>query len=283
LDKVNGYEALKAMHTQCPNCRKTYPIPKKNARGKKAQIYCVDCKKKFDVSTLAKENASALVAEAKAEFIPKPASNRKKKPEKKLENQTFQVNLSAFLKKDSPSAVIPNPVEPDSVSDPLPWEVDKKEPLTLSMPWLAGFISGLLLLLGQIIYFERHNWSQNPVYRPNLEKLCSWLGCKLPNYESLNELAVLQGSFTPNTDNTIVFKAVINNQAAFNQKLPNIKLTLLDYNEQVLAQRIFLPKEYLAQANRKDSLIAADQTLEASLTIISPKTPIGGYNFDLVY
>jgi Protein of unknown function (DUF3426) len=271
------------MHTQCPYCQKTYPMPKKNVRGKKAKIYCVDCKKKFDVATLANENASALVAEAKAEYIPKPISNRKNKPEKKSENQAFQVNLSAFLKKDRSVAVNPNPVEPDSLSDRLPWEMDEKKSLNLSTPWLVGFISGLLLLLWQIIYFESHNWPQNPVYRPQLEKLCSWLGCKLPNYESLNELAVLQGSFTSNTDNTIVFKAVINNQAVFNQKFPNIRLTLLDYNEQVLAQRVFLPNEYLAQANRKDSFIPADQTLEASLTIIPPKTAIGGYNFDLVY
>jgi hypothetical protein len=270
------------MYTQCPDCRKTYPVTKKHTRAKKAQIYCTDCKKKFNVSALLNESSAVLVTEAKAEFIPKAESKRQPRQKKKSARNPYSINASSFLKAVKPTDTSNIPLESSPVPEKLPWE-EKDENKPIHFSWLTGLITGLFLLLGQIIYFEHGKWPQNPAYRPQLEKLCQWLGCELPDYENLNELAVLQGSFTPNPGNTIAFRAAINNQASFRQKLPNIKLTLIDYNEQLIAQRIFVPKDYLSDAKRSHFSIDPDETLEASLTIAAPKTAIGGYNFDLLY
>jgi Protein of unknown function (DUF3426) len=282
------------MFTQCPDCHKTYPVTKKQARAKKAQIFCTDCKKKFVVSALLdkkptepttpiqlNKKPSELVTEAKAEYIPKPESTKKPRPKKKATPvPPLPINISTFLRKNSHAPATANPVVSDPVPERLPWEVEKKDP---SNQWLTGFIIGLVLLIGQFIYFEHANWPQNPSYRPQLEKLCLWLGCQLADYQNLTELSVLQSSFTPNADNTIVFKAAVTNQAPFKQRLPNIKLTLLDYSEQLFAVRIFSPKDYMADMKRTTTSIAPDETVEVSLTIAAPKTPVGGYNFDLVY
>jgi Protein of unknown function (DUF3426) len=267
------------MFTQCPDCRKTYPVTKKHKRGKKTLIFCGDCKKKFDASVLLNEKSTALVTEAKAEYIPKPEFNQKPSLKKKSRNYLYLTNIGGFLRKNISKTAAINPVGSAPVPERLPWEVEKKP---VNVLWVVGFIMGSLLLLGQVIYFESAKLSQNSSYRPQLEKLCRWLGCQLPDYQNLNEFAVLQGSFTPSGDNTMVFKAVINNQAVFRQRLPNIKLTLLDYNEQIFAQRVFAPKDYSFGANTYFS-IPPDENVTASLTIAAPKTPIGGYNFDLIY
>ncbi len=268
------------MFTQCPDCHKTYPVTKKQSRGKKAQIFCTDCKKKFNVSAFLPEQPTALVTEAKAEYIPKAESSRKPAQKKKLRLSPYSINISGFVKKAIPDTVSANPSGASPTPERLPWEIAKP---STHVPWATGFIVGLILLIGQLIYFEHDNWVQNPDYRPHLEKLCRWLGCQLPDYENLADFAVLQGSFTPDAENNMVFKAAINNQAAFQQRLPKIKLTLLDYSEQTFAQRVFLPKEYL-QASKKPSFsIAPDETIEANLTIVQPKTPIGGYSFDLIH
>ena len=321
------------MFTQCPDCRKTFPITKKQLRGKKALIFCSDCKKNFNALTLLDEKSTALVTEAKAEYIPKPNANQKSSTKKKSEtkrhsiteilgklkplmvrqgspgrsrrthhewNQPIAVRPEPFdntqenpvegliqgslhssnvLSKASSNTATINPAVLEPAIERLPWEVEKKP---INVLWFVGFIIGSLFLLGQLIYFESGTFSQNVSYRPQLEKLCRWLGCQLPDYQNLEEFAVLQGSFKPNADNTITFKAVINNQAPFKQRLPNIKLTLLDYNEQIFAQRIFDPKDHISGMGTHLT-IAPDATVAVSLTIAAPKTPIGGYNFDLIY
>jgi predicted Zn finger-like uncharacterized protein len=298
------------MFTQCPDCRKTFPITKKQLRGKKALIFCGDCKKKFNALTLLDEKSTALVTEAKAEYVPKSDFNQtpspKKKPEIKQHSMTETLGkLPPLLVRQSSPVAFDQPQKNPSegniqgisrivskisftnsspaISEPaperLPWEVERKP---ANIKWFLGVIVGSIFLLGQLLYFESGKLSQNVSYRPVLEKLCRWLGCHLADYQNLDEFVVLQGSFTPNDDNTITFKAVINNQAAFKQRLPNIKLTLLDYNEQIFAQRIFDPKDHISGAGMHLA-IAPDATVAVSLTIAAPKTPVGGYNFDLIY
>lgn len=298
------------MFTQCPDCRKTFPITKKQLRGKKAQIFCGDCKKKFNALALLDEKSTVLVTEAKAEYIPKADFNQTPRPKRKSEIKQHSITetlskLPPLLVRQSPSETFDqahkNPVEGNlqgissifskssftnsspAISEPtperLPWEAEKKP---ANIQWFMGVIVGSIFLLGQLLYFESSKLSQNVSYRPALEKLCRWLGCHLADYQNLDEFAVLQGSFAANSDNTITFKAVINNQAVFKQRLPNIKLTLLDYNEQIFAQRIFDPKNHIPGAG-KHLAIAPDATVAVSLTIAAPKTPIGGYNFELNY
>jgi predicted Zn finger-like uncharacterized protein len=269
------------MFTQCPDCRKTIPVDVEQLRGKNALVFCSTCSKKFNALEMLNEKSTGLIAEANTEFIAKADFKHKPKSKKKLRNrQQANTNVGTEPKDNSfDEAVINEPITP-STTERLPWEVEKTP---VNINWRLGFIGGFLLLVGQIVYFESGKLSQNPSYRPSLEKLCHWLGCQLADYENLAELAVLQGSFTPNADNTIVFKAVINNQASFKQRLPNIKLTLFDYNEQISAQRIFAPKDYLTGKATTNFSIAPDETVETQLIITVPKPPIGGYNFDLIY
>lgn len=271
------------MFTQCPDCRKIYPVTKKQLRAKKPQIFCSDCKKKFNASALLNQKSSELVTEAKAEYIPKTESKRTPSPKKKSEYLPYSINISGFLKhanSDSTTATAKSTDSDPTLEERLPWEAENK---SFNINWFVGFIIGLAILFAQFLFFESGKLSQSVAYRPTLENLCRWLGCRLADYENLAEFTVLQGSFTPNADNSIVFKAAINNQAPFKQRLPNIMLTLQDYNEQPISQRIFFPKEYLKDVKRTNFSIAPDETIEASLTIAEPKTPIGGYHFDLIY
>ena len=113
--------------------------------------------------------------------------------------------------------------------------------------WRAGLVIALLLLAGQIMYFEGTTLSRNPTFRPGLEKICRQLNCQLPAYKNPDEFAVLQGSLSALPDRSLLFRAVIRNRAAFAQPYPNLELTLLDYAENPFARRIFRPQDYLPQ------------------------------------
>lgn len=161
----------------------------------------------------------------------------------------------------------------------MPWENIK---LPDTAPWRWGLLLGALLLIAQAVYFEGHAISQNPAFRPWLEKLCSHLNCQLPAYKNLDEFTVLHGSFAMLPDRNYAFKAIISNQALFKQPYPNIKLTLLDFSGTAFAHRIFRPQDYLP-AYVAATGIAADAGAEINLNIAAPQTPVGGYTFELIY
>lgn len=147
--------------------------------------------------------------------------------------------------------------------------------------WKFGVILGVFMLIGQIVYFEGYAFSQNVAMRPFLSKLCRFVNCQLPVYKNLDELNILQSSFTSLSEQSYLFRVVLNNQADFPQDYPNIRLTLLDYNGNPFAYRVFHPSEYLAE-DSDATVMDADATTEISLKIAAPNGKIGGSSFDLV-
>jgi predicted Zn finger-like uncharacterized protein len=162
----------------------------------------------------------------------------------------------------------------------LPW--DKASSMPGNTFWRPGLLIGLLILIGQIIYFEGYALTQNPAGRPGLAKLCQLIKCQLPVYKNLDEFSILHGSFTPLPDQNYAFRLVMSNQSAFAHPYPNIKLTLFDYSGNAFAHRIFQPRDYLPEVAVAQS-IAADAITEISLKIAAPETKIGGSTYELVY
>ena len=166
------------------------------------------------------------------------------------------------------------------ITTALPWEKEHLPPGRAY--WSFGALLAALLLTVQIVYFEGAAFIQNPKFRPAMEKLCQPLSCQLPVYKNLDEFTVMQGSFTPLPDGNYTFTAVISNQASFAQNYPNIQLILQDYTGRSFTQRIFHPQEYLSE-NAMAANMPPDATIAISLKIAAPKTPVGGYNFELTY
>jgi hypothetical protein len=161
----------------------------------------------------------------------------------------------------------------------LPWE---KPPIKLSIYWTLGLGINILLLLGQSFYFEARTISQNPKFRPSLEKVASGLHHPLPLYQNPDELTVLHSSFEPQADNSRVLKVSIINQADFSQAYPNIKLTLLNEAGNSFSHRTFKPSDYLAPALINTTLVA-DASADIALQLAAQQTPIGGYSVELLY
>ncbi len=270
------------MFTQCPDCKKLYPVTKKQSRAKKTKFYCSNCKKKFNAPV----SSSAVQARFNTGLEIEDLSVRRAGQEpsaelKQEQNSDFQLtDASRFLKNRLPSVEDAESQHQADEIGLLPWEAEKP-PLTIN--WLLGFMAGLILLTAQLLYFESSAWIQHPACRIYLEKICQWFGCRLAEYRNLAEIAVLQSSLSATDDGSFLFKAVLNNQGVFRQLLPDIKISLLDYNDQVFAQRIFNPAIYWPGAKSlQNPVIAADETVEISLTFAKIETKIGGYRFELV-
>lgn len=149
--------------------------------------------------------------------------------------------------------------------------------------WHIGLIIALLLLVGQIVYFEGTALSLNPAVRRGLEDICRQLNCRLPAYRNLDQFAVLQGSLSILPDRSQLLRASVSNQAAFAQPYPNLQLTLLDYAENPFSRRTFRPQDYLTEAPNATSTMLPGAITAISLNIAAPKTKVGGYTLKLIY
>jgi hypothetical protein len=161
----------------------------------------------------------------------------------------------------------------------LPWN---REIVPGRSYWRAGLVAALLILGGQIVYFEGVTISRNPLYRSSLEKICRQLNCKLPAYENPDEFAVLQSSLSALPERNQLFRATISNRADFSQPYPNLDLTLLDYSGDPFTRRIFKPQDYLPETLIKP-VVQPDASMVISLNIAALKTKVGGYTFKLIY
>lgn len=145
--------------------------------------------------------------------------------------------------------------------------------------WRLGSVLAVLVLLGQVLYFEGGALIRRPLLRAGLQSICDRLACRLPPYKNLEEWTVSHGDLRLMPDKNYVFSAAITNQAAFPQACPDLKLVLLNFNGQAIAERIFTGRQYSAAAS-----LATNETAEIRLTVIAPPEPakIGGYTFALL-
>jgi len=150
---------------------------------------------------------------------------------------------------------------------------------TNTVPWGLGYSICIMLFIFQIVFFEGYKLTQNAALRPWLAKACGYFDCQLPPYKNLSEFTILHGSFEPTANKHYVFKAVFTNQSAFEQALPSIKLTLLDFTGRAFAKRIFHPQGYSNQAHK---LIEPEMSEEITMEIAAPSTKTGGYRFEFI-
>ncbi|MGR9115595.1 MAG: zinc-ribbon and DUF3426 domain-containing protein [Gammaproteobacteria bacterium] len=170
------------------------------------------------------------------------------------------------------------PVEaPTAVVTELPWTPQLQ---LASGFWRLTLALSLITLTGQMLYFEAPKALQSATLRPWFEKACSLLQCELPSYRKLDDFAIVHSELTPSGDNHLVFQASIHNQAEFQQRLPDLKLTFMNLTGEHFAQRIFSPDQYKATSS---NFIGPDQPFEISLDIAPSNTAvIGGYTFELI-
>lgn len=164
------------------------------------------------------------------------------------------------------------------LDEDLPEQDQRAKPQPqMSLVWPLAFAAMFLLLVAQIIYFEGSHLIMQPRLKAGLDAVCEAVHCRLPIYRNLDELVVFYSDLQVQTDHSYLFTAAISNQALFPQAAPDLKLTLLSFNGQPIAERVFSAPQYLSGPTQ----LAADQAAEIRLAIVAPVTSIGGYTFTL--
>tara|TARA_R110002072_G_scaffold4650_5_gene32234 strand:+ start:17018 stop:18208 length:1191 start_codon:yes stop_codon:yes gene_type:complete len=164
--------------------------------------------------------------------------------------------------------------------DPTP----KKNWLTGTVLFLVN-LALLILLITQASWFHYEKLVKYPKLAEAYKFACSQLGCTLPVLSDVSKIENrnLVVRSHPTTFNALIIETIITNHANFEQKFPNISLTFSNINNQVVAQRLFKPSEYLNQDVLEWPGMPSEQPIQITLEIIDPGAEAVNYkmNFHL--
>jgi predicted Zn finger-like uncharacterized protein len=142
----------------------------------------------------------------------------------------------------------------------------------LQWPWYAASALALLLLGGQLLYFNSSQIDPTSNLWPMTKWLCDSLDCPLKANRDVSKIAStdLVVRTHPSAVNALLVDAVITNNASFNQPFPNLTLVFENLQGSVVAQRTFVPQEYLHGELRGVTSMPSRQPIKLELEIIDP-------------
>ena len=152
---------------------------------------------------------------------------------------------------------------------------------------MLGWAFGILLLLSaalaQFTWLERSRLQEYPGVRQALEQVCGLVGCRLEPRRAPERIKILDRSVTnhPTIADALQIQVIFSNKAAFRQPYPKLRLGLYSTNNELVAQRLFNPDEYLADGGGSEhSLLRPDQQVQVDMALEDPGDTVTGFRFD---
>lgn len=157
----------------------------------------------------------------------------------------------------------------------LPWLKEQKS--ANPVLWQLGVLTMLLLLVAQGMYFEGNRLLGVAQIQAVATQLCQSLHCTIPRYRNLDDWSISHSDLQPYLQGQYLFSAAISNQADVVQPFPDLKLTLLGFNGQPVAERVFSPWQYVDEAE-----LAGEGTRGIQLWLAQPAAAVGGFNVSVL-
>ena len=175
----------------------------------------------------------------------------------------------------------------DPATNLYEWEFKAAPKLPRTRLW-----SGLSLLLAvaaivQAAYaFRTHLMVNYPQVRPLYEQACLWISCEIGLPRLADQLDIDASDLqliNPQKRNEVELTALVRNRARVAVEYPAFELTLTNEKEQVVARRVFLPDEYLADETDKKEGFAGRGELAVRLFLDIGPLGAAGYRIYLFY
>lgn len=153
-------------------------------------------------------------------------------------------------------------------------------------PWVLASLLLLAGLAGQSVYFLRDTIAASyPPTRPMLEQACAHLQCRigLPQQHDLLNIESSDLHADPARANIVVLTSTLRNRALHVQAYPTLELTLTNIKDEMVARRIFTPREYVQKAESITQGIPAKGDVAVKLLMDLGELKAEGYRLYLFY
>jgi predicted Zn finger-like uncharacterized protein len=152
--------------------------------------------------------------------------------------------------------------------------------------WWFGSAFLVLALAGQGAYRYRGEIAVLlPEAKPLVHGICAELGCDVPLPRRAELLGIessdLQAEST--LPSVMVLTATLRNRAGFIQAFPALELTLTNAQDQMVARRVLMPRDYAPQGTRPEPGFAAGSELQIRVHIEAAALKPIGYRLYLFY
>ncbi|UZE96716.1 DUF3426 domain-containing protein [Alkalimarinus alittae] len=148
--------------------------------------------------------------------------------------------------------------------------------------WSTLNILLLVTLLAQLSWFHYDKLAQFEQLRPFYEKGCQLVGCQLPDLVDTTKIKSqnLVVRSHPTARKALIIDTVIVNQAPYDQPFPNLALYFSDLNNNVIAQRLFEPSDYLSGEIKNWPAMPKNTPIHISIEILDPGKNAVNYKID---
>ncbi|WP_323816245.1 DUF3426 domain-containing protein [Cellvibrio sp. NN19] len=149
--------------------------------------------------------------------------------------------------------------------------------------WPSLSILALLALIIQVGWFKFDYFSRVEPYRTGYLFLCPYLGCQVPTLVDTRRIIAsnLVVRQHPDTEGALAVDVMLINSAPFDQPFPDLTLTFTDIDENQVAARRFIPKDYLGGELAGQELMPQNQKVYITLDLVDPGAEAVNYHISI--
>lgn len=138
--------------------------------------------------------------------------------------------------------------------------------------WSSLALVCALALVAQLGTYNIETWARQPNLRNYYAQLCPLLGCTLPSVTDPRQVKVsnLVIRSHPRMSNALLIDTVLLNRAPFAQPFPPLEIQFSDLNGTLVAQRRFMPREYLGGEMAGQANMPSNQPVHIAIEIMDP-------------
>lgn len=129
------------------------------------------------------------------------------------------------------------------------------------------------VLVTQLSVFRSTQINQQfPALRPLVAHICAFFDCEYSGPRKVDEIRLLNRDIRaiPERDGVLLIIATMVNEAGFAQPYPDFEIVLSDLAGTIVAQRRFVPNEYLGDLGREHPLMEPGIPVQVQLEVLDP-------------
>ncbi len=278
-----------ALVTLCPDCGTTYRVRAEQLQAHGGKVSCGQCQSIFNgFSTLITVDESEITHPIQSANQSSADSNDNNELTSSFssdwgEESTEDTEDTEGTEGTEDTEGTESTEDVDDLYNPFDQELTPKS----SRTWALASLFMVILLLAQVTHIFRLELTEiAPGTRPYLEKYCAILSCTLPYPQHIDLLSIETSDLQVNSKNeseVLTLTATIRNYAAYPLALPQLKFSLTDIHNQLLASRMLTVQDYLQEDADSVVLIQPNDEINIKAHFDGNNLNSTGYRLLLMY
>ncbi len=274
-----------ALVTLCPDCGTTFRVRAEQLQAHGGKVSCGQCQSIFNgFSTLITVDESEITIPSQSI---KQSSVIQDTEKISTDNLPVDSNHNDDLASSFSSDWTEESTESNEYVDDFLSPIDQKKTQKSFRIWALASLFMVIVLLGQVTYIFRLELTEvAPGTRPYLEKYCATFSCSLPLRKQINLLSIETSNLQVNPKDekkALTLTATIRNHAAYPLALPQLKFSLTDIHDQLLASRMLTVQDYLHENTRPTLSIQPNHEIDIKVHFDGTNLNSAGYRLLLTY